>query len=89
MRIAGMDRSWRSALRAKCGSRRRVSAFHASCARRTSPRSSSLVERFSRLSSLEGFACTEFKYDARDRTFKLLEVNGRHNLSSLLSSGAV
>ena len=34
---------------------------------------------------LEGFACTEFKFDARDRTFKLLEVNGRHNLSSLLS----
>jgi len=34
---------------------------------------------------LQGFACTEFKYDARDRTFKLLEVNGRHNLSSLLS----
>jgi predicted ATP-grasp superfamily ATP-dependent carboligase len=33
----------------------------------------------------EGFACTEFKYDARDRTFKLLEVNGRHNLSTLLS----
>lgn len=34
---------------------------------------------------LEGFACTEFKYDVRDRTFKLLEVNGRHNLSALLS----
>jgi D-aspartate ligase len=34
---------------------------------------------------LQGFACTEFKYDARDRRFKLLEVNGRHNLSSLLS----
>ncbi len=34
---------------------------------------------------LEGFACTEFKFDARDRTFKLLEVNGRPNLSSLLS----
>jgi predicted ATP-grasp superfamily ATP-dependent carboligase len=34
---------------------------------------------------LNGFACTEFKYDHRDRTFKLLEVNGRHNLSSLLS----
>jgi D-aspartate ligase len=34
---------------------------------------------------LEGFACTEFKFDHRDRTFKLLEVNGRHNLSSLLS----
>jgi predicted ATP-grasp superfamily ATP-dependent carboligase len=34
---------------------------------------------------LDGFACTEFKYDARDGKFKLLEVNGRHNLSSLLS----
>jgi predicted ATP-grasp superfamily ATP-dependent carboligase len=34
---------------------------------------------------LNGFACTEFKYDTRERTFKLLEVNGRHNLSTLLS----
>ena len=33
----------------------------------------------------EGFACTEFKFDGRDGRFKLLEVNGRHNLSSLLS----
>jgi predicted ATP-grasp superfamily ATP-dependent carboligase len=33
----------------------------------------------------EGFACTEFKFDARERKYKLLEVNGRHNLSSLLS----
>ena len=33
----------------------------------------------------EGFACTEFKFDPRDGRYKLLEVNGRHNLSSLLS----
>jgi D-aspartate ligase len=33
----------------------------------------------------EGFACTEFKFDARDGKFKLLEVNGRPNLSTLLS----
>jgi D-aspartate ligase len=33
----------------------------------------------------EGFACTEFKFDPRDGKYKLLEVNGRHNLSSLLS----
>jgi D-aspartate ligase len=32
-----------------------------------------------------GFACTEFKFDARDGRYKLLEVNGRHNLSSMLS----
>jgi len=34
---------------------------------------------------LEGFACTEFKFDARDGRYKLMEVNGRHNLSSMLS----
>lgn len=33
----------------------------------------------------EGFACTEFKFDARDGKYKLMEVNGRYNLSSLLS----
>ncbi|HET6819220.1 MAG TPA: hypothetical protein VFH98_01560, partial [Candidatus Limnocylindria bacterium] len=32
----------------------------------------------------EGFSCTEFKLDARDGTYKLMEVNGRFNLSSLL-----
>ncbi len=32
-----------------------------------------------------GFACTEFKLDGRDGTFKLLEVNGRHNLSGMLA----
>jgi len=34
---------------------------------------------------LEGFACVEFRRDERDGIYKLLEVNGRHNLSSLLS----
>lgn len=33
----------------------------------------------------EGFSCTEWKRDARDGVFKLMEVNGRHNLSSMLA----
>jgi D-aspartate ligase len=32
-----------------------------------------------------GFACTEFKRDLRDGGYKLIEVNARHNLSSLLA----
>lgn len=32
-----------------------------------------------------GYACTEFKRDRRDGEYKLMEVNGRHNLSTLLS----
>lgn len=32
-----------------------------------------------------GFSCTEFKRDERDGVWKLMEVNGRHNLSSLLA----
>jgi len=32
-----------------------------------------------------GFSCTEFKQDSRDGTYKLMEVNGRHNLSGLLA----
>jgi D-aspartate ligase len=32
-----------------------------------------------------GYACTEFKKDARDGIYKLMEVNGRHNLSTLLA----
>lgn len=32
-----------------------------------------------------GYSCTEFKKDPRDNTYKLLEVNGRHNRSTLLS----
>jgi predicted ATP-grasp superfamily ATP-dependent carboligase len=33
----------------------------------------------------EGYACVEFKKDTRDGFYKLIEVNGRHNLSSLLA----
>jgi len=32
-----------------------------------------------------GYSCTEFKRDARDGTYKLMDINGRHNRSSLLS----
>ena len=32
-----------------------------------------------------GYACTEFKRDARDGQLKLMEVNGRHNLSTALA----
>lgn len=32
-----------------------------------------------------GYACTEFKRDPRDGRFKLMEVNGRHNLSTALA----
>jgi predicted ATP-grasp superfamily ATP-dependent carboligase len=32
-----------------------------------------------------GYACTEFKLDRRDGQYKLLDINGRHNLSTLLA----
>jgi D-aspartate ligase len=32
-----------------------------------------------------GFSCTEFKKDARDGIYKLMEVNGRHNRSGILA----
>lgn len=32
-----------------------------------------------------GFSCTEFKLDGRDGRYKLMEVNGRHNVSSRLA----
>ena len=32
-----------------------------------------------------GYSCTEFKRDPRDGVSKLMEVNGRHNLSGLLA----
>jgi len=32
-----------------------------------------------------GFSCTEFKKDPRDGIYKIMEVNGRHNRSSLLA----
>jgi predicted ATP-grasp superfamily ATP-dependent carboligase len=33
-----------------------------------------------------GFSCTEFKRDARDGRYQLMEVNGRHNMSSRLAA---
>ena len=41
--------------------------------------------RILRAMGFSGFACTEFKQDARDGVWKLMEVNGRHNLSSMLA----
>jgi predicted ATP-grasp superfamily ATP-dependent carboligase len=40
-----------------------------------------------RAMSFNGYACTEFKRDPRDGVYKLIEVNGRHNMSSTLSTG--
>lgn len=34
---------------------------------------------------LSGYACADFKRDPRDGRFKLMEVNGRHNLSTALA----
>jgi len=41
--------------------------------------------RILRAMEFHGYACTEFKRDQRDGVYKLMEVNGRHNLSSLLA----
>jgi predicted ATP-grasp superfamily ATP-dependent carboligase len=41
--------------------------------------------RLLRALGYSGFSCTEFKWDARDRSYKLMEVNGRHNMSSRLA----
>lgn len=41
--------------------------------------------RLLRAGGFQGFACTEFKRDPRDGVYKLMEVNGRHNLSGLLA----
>lgn len=37
------------------------------------------------LLGFEGFSCMEFKRDARSGIYKLMEVNGRHNLSGSLA----
>ncbi|HEY6159500.1 MAG TPA: hypothetical protein VIV88_18800 [Gemmatimonadales bacterium] len=38
-----------------------------------------------RAMGFSGYACTEFKRDLRDGHLKLMEVNGRHNLSTALA----
>ena len=42
--------------------------------------------RLLRALGYSGFSCTEFKWDARDQSYKLMEVNGRHNMSSRLAA---
>jgi D-aspartate ligase len=42
--------------------------------------------RLLRAAKFSGFSCTEFKRDPRDGEYKLMEVNPRHNLSSLLAT---
>lgn len=41
--------------------------------------------RFLKAANYYGYSCTEFKRDPRDGVYKLMEVNGRHNLSTLLA----
>lgn len=41
--------------------------------------------RFLGAAKFYGYSCTEFKRDPRDGIYKLMEVNGRHNLSTLLA----
>jgi len=41
--------------------------------------------RILRAMGFYGYSCTEFKRDPCDGVYKLMEVNGRHNLSSLLA----
>ncbi|WP_243373449.1 hypothetical protein [Geotalea sp. SG265] len=41
--------------------------------------------RLLRALRFRGYACTEFKKDPRDGTYKLMEINGRHNRSALLA----
>ena len=42
-------------------------------------------QRILRAMNYTGYACTEFKKDSRDGVYKLMEVNERHNLSTLLA----
>jgi len=42
--------------------------------------------RLLRAVKFSGYSCTEFKRDPRDGRYKVMEVNARHNLSSLLAT---
>jgi D-aspartate ligase len=41
--------------------------------------------RLLRAMGFDGYACIEFKKDPRDGKFKLMDINGRHNLSTSLA----
>ncbi len=43
------------------------------------------ARRILQATGFSGYSCTEFKKDVRDGVYKLLEVNGRHNRSTLLA----
>jgi D-aspartate ligase len=44
------------------------------------------ARRLLRAAKFSGYSCTEFKRDPRDGEYKVMEVNARHNLSSLLAT---
>ncbi len=44
-----------------------------------------VARRLLRSLNVSGFSCTEFKFDERDRRYKLMEVNVRPNMSGALS----
>jgi D-aspartate ligase len=50
------------------------------------PEVAELGRRLLRVAKFSGYSCTEFKLDPRDGEYKLMEVNARHNLSSLLAT---
>jgi predicted ATP-grasp superfamily ATP-dependent carboligase len=50
------------------------------------PEVEELGRRLLRAAKFSGYSCTEFKLDPRDGEYKLMEVNARHNLSSLLAT---
>jgi D-aspartate ligase len=50
------------------------------------PEAAELGRRLLRAAKFSGYSCTEFKLDPRDGEYKLMEVNARHNLSSLLAT---
>jgi D-aspartate ligase len=50
------------------------------------PEAAELGRRLLRAAKFSGYSCAEFKLDPRDGEYKLMEVNARHNLSSLLAT---
>jgi predicted ATP-grasp superfamily ATP-dependent carboligase len=50
------------------------------------PEAAELGRHLLRAAKFSGYSCTEFKLDPRDGEYKLMEVNARHNLSSLLAT---
>ncbi len=53
---------------------------------RVMPEVAEVGRRMAAAIGLDGFSCMEFKRDARDGAYKLMEVNGRHNYSGALAS---